>query len=139
MHANPAGLPPCRGSQLRTWPVPSGPDPVSGRVASRPFRRSPRIGGPSRPLDSYGYDPLGLGESTEKVEQFREYELLHARWAMLGAFGAFVPEGIAANGGDIPGAVWFEARAWGKTVLHFSCLFRSLSVSPARVPTPGGS
>lgn len=96
----------------------TGPDPLSDELARRPNPRSPPPCGPSRPPCSYGYDPLGLGESTEKVEQYREYELLHGRWAMLGAFGAFVPEGIAANGGDINGAVWFEAR-WLYFV-HFS-------------------
>lgn len=89
-------------------------------MPSRPILTGPTRQAASRGLTnlhcvlashSYGYDPLSLGESTEQVEKYREFELLHGRWAMLGAFGCFVPEGIAANGGDIPGAVWWEARA----------------------------
>ncbi|QDZ24113.1 chlorophyll a/b-binding protein [Chloropicon primus] len=62
----------------------------------------------------YGYDPLGLGQSEEQVAKYREYELIHARWAMLGAAGAIIPEGLAANGGDVKGATWFET---GKVLL----------------------
>ena len=62
----------------------------------------------------YGYDPLGLGESPEQVAKYRAYELLHARWAMLGAAGAIIPEGLAANGASIKGATWFET---GKEML----------------------
>jgi len=61
------------------------------------------------PPRSYGYDPLGLGKDGN-VEKYREYELIHGRWAMLGAFGAVLPELIDVNGGNIPGAVWWQAR-----------------------------
>jgi len=63
----------------------------------------------------YGYDPLGLGQTTEQVEKYREYELIHARWAMLGAAGAIIPEGLAANGADVKGGTWFET---GKVLLE---------------------
>merc|ERR1711985_32759 len=63
----------------------------------------------------YGYDPLGLGTDVEQVNKYREYELIHARWAMLGAAGAIIPEGLAANGADIKGATWFET---GKVLLE---------------------
>jgi len=60
----------------------------------------------------YGYDPLSLGQSVEQVAKYREFELLHGRWAMLGAFGALVPEILASFGGsDIPGAVWWQTGA----------------------------
>ena len=39
----------------------------------------------------YGYDPLGLGRDPAKLDRAVELELLHARWAMLGALGALVP------------------------------------------------
>ena len=63
----------------------------------------------------YGYDPLGLGQDQDQVAKYREYELIHARWAMLGAAGAIIPEGLAANGADIKGATWFET---GKVLLE---------------------
>ncbi len=60
---------------------------------------------------SYGYDPLGLGQTPEQVEKYREYELIHARWAMLGAFGAILPEALDSFGANIPGAVWWQVRS----------------------------
>jgi light-harvesting complex II chlorophyll a/b binding protein 5 len=45
------------------------------------------------------------------VEKYRNNELLHARWAMLAAAGAIIPEGLAANGADIKGATWSETGA----------------------------
>ncbi|CAD7699724.1 unnamed protein product [Ostreobium quekettii] len=59
----------------------------------------------------YGYDPLGIGQSVAKVAEYREYEILHGRWAMLGAAGMIIPEGLAANGADIRGAAWYETGA----------------------------
>jgi len=59
----------------------------------------------------YGYDPLGIGKSVDKVAQYREYEVLHGRWAMLGVAGMFIPEALAANGADIRGAAWYETGA----------------------------
>jgi len=59
----------------------------------------------------YGYDPLGIGKSTTEVERLREYELIHGRWAMLGAAGMVIPEALAANGADIKGAAWYETGA----------------------------
>ncbi|GLC40691.1 Chlorophyll a-b binding protein CP26, chloroplastic [Pleodorina starrii] len=59
----------------------------------------------------YGYDPLGLGKDTETVAKYREYELLHARWAMLAAAGILIPEGLQANGANLKGGVWFETGA----------------------------
>jgi len=61
----------------------------------------------------YGYDPLGLGKDGN-VAKYREAELIHARWAMLGALGAIVPEAIQAFG-DVEGngeyAVWWKTGA----------------------------
>ena len=59
--------------------------------------------------NSYGYDPLGLGKDVEGVEKYRAAELIHARWAMLGAAGSIIPEGLKANGAELRGATWFEA------------------------------
>lgn len=57
----------------------------------------------------YGYDPLGLGKDPEKLEKYRAAELIHARWAMLGAVGCFTPEAIANAGEKIKGATWWKA------------------------------
>eukprot|EP00178_Gracilaria_changii_P020985 TRINITY_DN6202_c0_g1_i1.p1 TRINITY_DN6202_c0_g1~~TRINITY_DN6202_c0_g1_i1.p1 ORF type:complete len:293 (+),score=37.52 TRINITY_DN6202_c0_g1_i1:75-953(+) len=59
----------------------------------------------------YGYDPLLLGKDKDTVDKYRANELLHARWAMLGAAGMIIPEGLAANGADIKGSTWFETGA----------------------------
>ena len=59
--------------------------------------------------NSYGYDPLGLGKNGEGVEKYRANELIHARWAMLGAAGTIIPEGLQANGAELRGATWFDA------------------------------
>jgi light-harvesting complex II chlorophyll a/b binding protein 5 len=80
---------------------------------------------------SYGYDPLGLGKDGN-VEKYRAYELIHARWAMLGAAGAIIPEGLAANGADIKGAVWWET---GKVMLDGDTL-NYFAVPWANLPNP---
>jgi len=58
----------------------------------------------------YGYDPLGLGTDEDQVDSYRAYELLHARWAMLGVAGCVIPEACESlgNGGQITGAVWWQ-------------------------------
>jgi light-harvesting complex I chlorophyll a/b binding protein 4 len=40
----------------------------------------------------YGFDPLNLGADPQKLRWFREAELLHARWAMLGTAGILFQE-----------------------------------------------
>lgn len=35
----------------------------------------------------FGWDPLGLGANPEAMKWFRESELQHSRWAMLGVAG----------------------------------------------------
>merc|ERR1712224_1087943 len=59
----------------------------------------------------YGYDPLGLGTDTDKVRSYREFELIHSRWAMLAAAGIIIPEGLEANGANLVGGTWFETGA----------------------------
>lgn len=39
----------------------------------------------------YGFDPAGLAEEPAAFDRYFELELLHARWAMLGALGALIP------------------------------------------------
>lgn len=51
----------------------------------------------SLPAD-FGFDPLGLGSDPELLKWFVQAELVHCRWAMLGAAGIFIPEFLTKQG-----------------------------------------
>jgi light-harvesting complex II chlorophyll a/b binding protein 7 len=58
----------------------------------------------------YAFDPLGLAADGRMAKMF-ELELLHARWAMLAAPGALVPELLSRSGVNLGESVWWKVGA----------------------------
>ncbi|OAE30531.1 hypothetical protein AXG93_977s1170 [Marchantia polymorpha subsp. ruderalis] len=71
----------------------------------------------------YGFDILGLGRETANFDKFFNFEILHARWAMLGAMGAVIPELLVRYGGlSFSEPVWWRvgyAKLQGETLDYF--------------------
>merc|ERR1712146_422541 len=59
----------------------------------------------------FGFDPLSLGKDPEALSWYRQAELVHARFAMLGVAGIIAPDVAAKIGVSWPGAgvSWQEA------------------------------
>nr|ACN94453.1 photosystem I light-harvesting cholrophyll-a/b protein 2 [Dunaliella salina] len=57
---------------------------------------------------NFNFDPLELGKEKGTLQRYREAELIHCRWAMLGAAGCLAVEVLGLGN-------WYDAPLWAVT------------------------
>jgi len=90
------------GKTLRAAKVAAAPRQVAFSVrAERPLyfpgQTPPSYLDGTLPAD-YGFDPLGLGSVPSNLKWYVQAELVHCRWAMLGAAGIMIPDALRTAG-----------------------------------------
>lgn len=92
-------------------PAQAGRRSVARAAADRPLwnpgSEAPAWLDGSLPGD-YGFDPLGLGSDPDALKYFVQSELVHGRFAMLGAAGIVIP-GLATKAGALAVPEWYDA------------------------------
>ena len=58
---------------------------------------------PTQTAGDYGFDPLNLAKEPSSLQRFTEAELIHCRWAMLGAAGVIAVEALGYGN-------WYDAQ-----------------------------
>eukprot|EP00892_Ulva_mutabilis_P004848 jgi/Ulvmu1/2735/UM014_0192.1 len=98
-------------SAVRAARSTKAPRGVVARAADRPLWNpgspAPEWLDGSLPGD-YGFDPLGLGSDPEVLKYFQQAELVHSRFAMLGAAGVVIP-GLLTKVGILNVPDWWVA------------------------------